>query len=134
MSLMVEDVGFEPRFKLPKLACYHYTTSSILVLTAGFEPATSALSARCSTDWAMRAFLDYMKSLISYNHYIIFFLKNQIIFFDQDNFCDFSSLYQLSYSPIWRLAPPVVHLRHLARWIGWGGWIRTNDTRIWSQS
>ena len=27
---MVEDVGFEPRFKLPKLACYHYTTSSIL--------------------------------------------------------------------------------------------------------
>ena len=27
---MVEDVGFEPRFKLPKLACYHYTTSSII--------------------------------------------------------------------------------------------------------
>lgn len=26
---MAEDVGFEPRFKLPKLACYHYTTSSI---------------------------------------------------------------------------------------------------------
>ena len=29
-AFMVEDVGFEPRFKLPKLACYHYTTSSII--------------------------------------------------------------------------------------------------------
>lgn len=32
-AFMVEDVGFEPRFKLPKLACYHYTTSSILGIT-----------------------------------------------------------------------------------------------------
>lgn len=26
---MVEDVGFEPLFSLPKRACYRYTTSSI---------------------------------------------------------------------------------------------------------
>ena len=26
---MVEDVGLEPLFMLPKQACYHYTTSSI---------------------------------------------------------------------------------------------------------
>ena len=38
---MVEDVGFEPRFKLPKLACYHYTTSSILVPGTGLEPISS---------------------------------------------------------------------------------------------
>ena len=35
MEPMVEDVGFEPRFKLPKLACYHYTTSSIFSTQAG---------------------------------------------------------------------------------------------------
>ena len=38
---MVEDVGFEPRFKLPKLACYHYTTSSMMVPGTGFEPISS---------------------------------------------------------------------------------------------
>ena len=26
---LVEDVGLEPRYKTPRLVCYHYTTSSI---------------------------------------------------------------------------------------------------------
>ena len=75
---MVEDVGFEPRFKLPKLACYHYTTSSILVPGTGLEPISSDYQSLVLTNYTIPAFEDEV--LISYLYYIIFFYKNQIRF------------------------------------------------------
>ena len=36
--LLVEDVGLEPRLRIPNAVCYHYTTSSMLVLCTGLEP------------------------------------------------------------------------------------------------
>ena len=35
---LVEDVGLEPRLRIPNAVCYHYTTSSMLVLCTGLEP------------------------------------------------------------------------------------------------
>ena len=42
---MVEDVGFEPRYKTPRLVCSHYTTSSILEPVTGIGPAYPAWKA-----------------------------------------------------------------------------------------
>ena len=44
--LLVEDVGLEPRLRIPNAVCYHYTTSSMLVVDRGLEPAIICVRGR----------------------------------------------------------------------------------------
>ena len=44
--LLVEDVGLEPRLRIPNAVCYHYTTSSMLVVDRGLEPAILCVRGR----------------------------------------------------------------------------------------
>ena len=153
-------MGFEPRFKLPKLACYHYTTSSIIpdspsglatllciqyvrplaILPCGAHSWIRTSDLRVISTLLYRLsyasiFMIMKSKLFIIILYHIFFKKSNNFFWPRQLLWFFVALpaellpYIGSRSSLSSSPTPPCQVN-----LGRGGWIRTNDTRIWSQS